>query len=230
MRYVEPSMSQPRKVVPIRPVPEAAARAEGEPRRPALDDAEILAAVKRADTTAAAAFHDRVRPTVDRVVQRMLRAGDPDREDVTQNALIVLVTSVDRYRGEGPLDAWVSRVTAHVVLKHLRRRRLETRTFDAGYEVESAGAAGAMRTDRRVTMRSALDKVKGLLARLDPLKAWTFVLHDVQGYDLKEIAEITDVTVAAAQGRLSRGRRELMALIEADPSLEDFLKEIEVQP
>lgn len=223
-------MSQPRKVVPIRPVPEVAPRGEGEPRRPALDDAEILAAVKRSDTTAAAAFHDRVRPTVDRVVQRMLRPGDPDREDVTQNALIVLVTSVDRYRGEGPLDAWVSRVTAHVVLKHLRRRRLETRTFDGGYEVEAASAAGSLRTDRRVTMRSALDKVKALLARLDPLKAWTFVLHDVQGYDLKEIAEITEVSVAAAQGRLSRGRRELMALIEADPSLEDFLKEIEVQP
>lgn len=224
-------MSQPRKVVPIRPMPEATARPDGEPpRRPSLDDAEILAAVRRSDTTAAAAFHDRVRPTVDRVVQRMLRSGDPDREDVTQNALIVLVTSVDRYRGDGPLDAWVSRVTAHVVLKHLRRRRLETKTFDGGYEVESASAGGALRTDRRVTMRSALDKVKGLLARLDPLKAWTFVLHDVQGYDLKEIAEITEVSVAAAQGRLSRGRRELMALIEADPSLEDFLKEIEVQP
>lgn len=222
-------MSLARKVVPIRPTPEPAARADA-PHRPSLDDAEILAAISRSDASAAAAFHDRVRPTVDRVVQRMLRAGDPDREDVTQNALIVLVTSVDRYRGDGPLDAWVSRVTAHVVLKHLRRRRLETRTFDPAYEVETATSSGSLRSDRRVTLRSALDKVKSLLGRLDPLKAWTFVLHDVQGYDLKEIAEITDVSVAAAQGRLSRGRRELMALIEADPSLEEFLKEIEVQP
>ena len=221
-------MARPSNVVPLR-----LAEPSPEPRpvrRPALEDAEILAAVSAGDTSAAAAFHDRVRPTVDRVVARMLRVSDPDRDDVTQNALIVLVTSVDRYRGEGPLDAWVSRVTAHVVLKHLRRRRLEGRTFDGDYEIEQAGSSRALGAERQVTVRSALSRVKQLLAKLDPLKAWTFLLHDVHGYDLKEIAEITDVSVAAAQGRLSRGRRELYAMIEGDPGLEDFLREHEGQP
>ena len=225
--------SKASNVVPLRAVPSASPG--GEPthrpeRRPTLEDAEILAAVRAGDVSAAAAFHDRVRPTVDRVVHRMLRSTDPDREDATQNVLIVLVTSVDRYRGEGPLDAWVSRVAAHVVLKHLRRRRLEGRTFDGAYEVEHAGSARALGPERRVTMRSALDRVKALLGRLDPLKAWTFLLHDVHGYDLKEIAEITEVSVAAAQGRLSRGRRELHAMIGAEPGLEEFLEEIEAKP
>jgi len=42
-----------------------------------------------------------------------------------------------------------------------------------------------------------------------PEKAETLFLHDVEGLDLAEIATLTRVTVAAAQSRLVRARKEL---------------------
>lgn len=194
---------------------------------PSLDDAAILAAVRAGDRMAATALHHRVRPQVERTIVRLLGRRDRDHEDLTQSSLIEVVRSLDRFRGDCSLDTWTSRVTAHTVFKELRRRRVESGVFDRSAETDHATTRDL---EQHLGDRAMLGRLRRHLDAMDPDKAFTVVLHDVCGHDLREIAEITEVSVAAAQGRLSRGRRELMALIEADPSLEDFLKEIEVQP
>ncbi len=76
-------------------------------------------------------------------------------------------------------------------------------------------------------MRNVMRRVLAHLESIDEAKAWTFVLHDVCGYDLREIADITEVTVAAAQTRLVRGRREVHQRIADDPELANLLESLE---
>jgi RNA polymerase sigma-70 factor (ECF subfamily) len=198
-------------------------------RPPALDDSELLASLRAGDPSAATALHDRVRQQVDRTVRRLLGAGDSDSEDVAQLALIELVTTIDRYRGDCSLDTWTSTISARVVYKHIRRRKLERRVFgvlDADLLADSRSPA---RPGREAAMRSAARRVLGHLDAIDPAKAWAFVLHDVYGYDLREVAEITDVSVAAAQTRLVRGRRDIHDRIASDPELARALEATEVE-
>lgn len=193
----------------------------------AFDDTEVLAAVRRGDASAAAAFHDRVRPQVDRTVRRLLGRRDSDYEDIAQMAVIELISTIDNYRGECSLDTWTSTITAHLVYKHLRRRQTERRLFSNILDPDELFVASPQRTSREAMARSAVKRVAHHLDKIDANQAWTYLLHDTLGYDLREIAQITGVSVAAAQTRLIRGRRNLHARIAQDPSLANTLEEME---
>jgi len=200
------------------------------PPAPSHDDAELLAALRRNDVSAAAAFHDRVRPQVDRTVCRLLGRRDHDHEDLAQMALIELIYTIDGYRGECSLDTWTSTITAHVVYKHLRRRQTERRLFTRMLDADDFPLESPRRTGRDAMGRSAVRRVAEHLDRIEPNQAWTFILHDVLGYDLREVASITGVSVAAAQTRLIRGRRALHEKIGGDPDLTNTLEEMEAWP
>jgi RNA polymerase sigma-70 factor (ECF subfamily) len=188
---------------------------------PGLDDAQLVEACRRGDASAATALYVRARPVVDVTIARLLGRKDSRFEDLAHVAMMELVRSLASFRGECSLDTWTSRVTAHAVYKELRRRKVEHRVF-AGAAAED-DEPSTYDEGSAAEARSVLRRVRMHLGKIDPVKAWTLVLHDVGGYDLKEIAEITGASVAAAQTRLVRGRAELQAQLEADPELADML-------
>src|SRR5581483_6955021 len=89
------------------------------------EDAALIADVVAGKTEAAAAFCQRVWRPVDRTVRRLLGSDDSDYDDLMQVSIVELIRSVSGYRGQGPLDAWVSAVTAHVVYRVIRRRSID---------------------------------------------------------------------------------------------------------
>jgi RNA polymerase sigma-70 factor, ECF subfamily len=188
--------------------------------RPMLDDSELLEAVRAGDPAVAGALYDRARPQIERTVHRLLGSRDVDGEDIGQVAALELITTIHRYRGKCSLDSWISTITARVVYKQIRRRKLERRFFtgeplDDG-EHPASHAGDALRSDLAPRVRAHLQSI-------DPKKAWAFLLHDVWGYELAEVGEITQTSAAAAQSRLVRARRDLHERIASDPELADML-------
>jgi RNA polymerase sigma-70 factor, ECF subfamily len=191
---------------------------------PAWDDSELLSALRAGNPEAATALYDRTRRIVERTVRRLLGARDSDAEDICQLAFIELVNTADGFRGDCPLDAWVSVVTARTVYKHLRRRKLEQRVFTRSPLQAVPDIAPAPRHSS--VLRDLVRRVSDHLTHVDDSRALTFLLHDAYGYDLKEIAQITGVSVAAAQSRLVRGRREVQERIANDPWLAHALDDL----
>jgi len=190
---------------------------------PELDDHSLLAGLQERDPSACAAFYQRVRPMIDRVLCRLLGPGDVDYEDVAQVALFEIVENTHRFRGECPLDAWLGIVTARSAFRQLRRRRLERRFF--GKNPFSEASLWLTVAPAPFASREALEIIRDHLLRMNEARALTFLLHDVHGYSLQEIAQIMRVSVAAAQSRLVRGRRDLHERLEDDPGLADFRRD-----
>ncbi len=207
---------------PLMLVPAAVGDSE-QPGPPGVDDSTLLAGLKARDASLSSAFYARVRPVVDRTLVRLLGVRDGDYEDVAQRALFELVDTIGRFRGECPLDAWISIVTARAAYRAIRRRRVERRLF--ADEPSPDLPSPARSHSSTAAARQALERVRVELEKMNPDQAWAFLLHDVYGYDLKEIGQITGASLSAAQSRLVRGRREVHERIRKDATLARFLKQ-----
>ena len=190
-----------------------------------LDDARMVAAVRSGSSSMAGAFYDRTRPAVEKTVSRLLGSRDSDSDDLVQIAMIELIHSLDRFRGECSLDTWSSTIAANVVYKHIRRRSLERSIFSHELAPEEVPHS----THQQPVLRGMVERVMQHLEQMAHERAWTFLLHDVHGYSLDEVASITGASVAAAQSRLVRGRRELHERIAGDPDLAGGLDVLEEQ-
>jgi RNA polymerase sigma-70 factor (ECF subfamily) len=201
---------------------------QAQPIIPALDDSELVAAMRRGDDSASTALHDRLRPRVEATIGRLLGGRDDDHEDLVQASMIEIVQSIERYRGDCSLDFWAATIAAHAVYKHLRRRQIERRIFSST-KSETDDPVEPVGPGRTVIARDLERYIRKHLDAVDETKSWTFLLHDVCGFDLREVAQITGVTVAAAQRRLVRGRREIHDRIAADPELANALGDMETE-
>jgi len=205
--------------------PVAAARPpaiDGMDATDAMDDRRLVAEVRAGNPIVADAFCRRVWPQVDRTVQRLLGRDDNESEDASQLAVIELVKTIGAYRGECSLDTWASAVTAHVVYKQLRRRK-RGREVSLDVIVEANMPSSGANGERTLAAREVLANVLVHLDAIGEKLAWSFVLHDVLGHGVKEIAQILGVSEVAAQSRLVRGRRRLHKRIADDPELAELL-------
>jgi RNA polymerase sigma-70 factor (ECF subfamily) len=186
------------------------------------DDARLLAAIRSGNTAMAGTFHDRTRRVLERTVGRLLGPLDSDFDDLVQISMIELIGSLDRFRGECSLDTWATAVASRLVYKHLRRRGLENSLFAREMPENLAHT-----TQQQPVLRALISRVCEHLQQISPERAWAFLLHDVYGYSLDEIAEMTGTSTSAAQSRIFRGRKEMHQLVAGDPDLAGGLDSME---
>lgn len=176
-----------------------------------LSDERLIEAVESGDHRLAGELYDRLIGVVDHTLYRVFGRREPDHEDLVQAAFeqIVLTLSRQSFARACSLKTWASTVTSHVGFNALRSRRRERAVLDRQIEAEPESAASAADIERQAAARAELERMRDQLIAMKSEHAQTVFLHDVLGHELAEIALMTDVSVAAAQSRLVRGRKEL---------------------
>jgi RNA polymerase sigma-70 factor (ECF subfamily) len=177
-------------------------------------DEEIVDGIAAGNEWAADALYDRLHPIVDRALRRVLHERTADYDDLVQTTFerIVRTLAERRFVGACSLSTWASAIAGHVGIDALRAAMRDRRLF---HRPDSSTAdiielPEPERFERRIEARSEVERIQRILARMKPEHARTLVLHDVLGHELSEIAVLMGVSVAAAQSRLVRGRKELL--------------------
>jgi RNA polymerase sigma-70 factor (ECF subfamily) len=187
---------------------------------PAYTDTELFEGIATGDERIARELYRRLLPAVEAALYRVLGRREHDHEDLIQSSFeqIILTLAQRRYAQACSLNTWASTIAAHVALKSLRSRYRQRNVFDArvGADELLELTSSGQDVERTVGDRRELERLRLRLSELPAAQAEAVVLHDLMGHPLAEIAAITGASVAAAQSRLVRGRKELMARMAAD--------------
>jgi RNA polymerase sigma-70 factor (ECF subfamily) len=180
---------------------------------PELPDDEIIDAVLAGDPGTAGLLYDRLFRVVDGTLCRLLGRRESEHDDLVQSTFEQILVSIcrGRFARRCSLASWATAIATHVALNALRTRRRRRNVIDGAREGTSIEdvATAAVSVERQVAARIDLERLRGHVAAMDPRQAEAVLLHDAFGCDLAEVAQAAGITVAAAQSRLVRGRREL---------------------
>src|SRR3954454_15340908 len=179
-------------------VPAGASRAE-------IDDAELIAAIKRVDPGSREALYHRYKKRVYGLALRIV--GPIDAEEVAQEAFIRIFRGLTKFRGDAALATWIYRLAVNAALSH-RSRRATAAQPEASEDVETQISAEPVRGDAVLRVR-----IERALARLPVGYRTVIVLHDVEGLEHEEVAQILGCHVGTSKSQLHKARGKLREIL-----------------
>ncbi|HYL15429.1 MAG TPA: sigma-70 family RNA polymerase sigma factor [Terriglobales bacterium] len=179
-----------------------------------LSEAEAIERARSGDAEAFEVLYNLHKRRVYSLCLRMT-TNTAEAEDLTQEAFLQLFRKIGTFRGESAFSTWLHRMAVNVVLMRLRKKGLQVVPIEETVETEEEtpkkelGApdpalAGSI---DRLQMQKAVES-------LPPGYRTIFVLHDVEGYEHNEIAEIVGCSIGNSKSQLHKARMKLRELLK----------------
>jgi RNA polymerase sigma-70 factor (ECF subfamily) len=190
------------------------------------DDADRVERARRGDSEAFCELFRAHRSEVARLAHRLL-GNRADLDDVVQDVFLQVHRSLHHFRGQARFSTWLYRVTVNVVL--MNRRAAKSRPVFA----ESADHHVFDRSDDRPLPDEHLSRqmrtaaFMRLVSRLSEKQRVVYVLHELEGIPMTDIAAIVEAPAMTVRTRLFYARRRLLQMFGDEPVLLPLVREAE---
>lgn len=163
-------------------------------------DAEILRQAQRGKNAAFDAIYRLYGRACYNLALRIV--GEPAAaEDIVQDVFLRMMGSISKFRGDSPFGAWLKRMmvnsTIDVVRRNRRIDRADPENHFAGLAAE--GASAEVRVD-----------AWNVLMRLTPRERAVVILHELEGYTHKELAQLFDQSESYSKSILARSLKRVV--------------------
>lgn len=184
-------------------------------------EAKLAQGAAAGDRACQRALFHRLKPRLHATLFRVV-GSNSHIEDLLQDTFVEIFRSIASFRGDARLSTWADRVAVRVAYRHFARERKRRLSASAATELCLIGS-----TEDDVIHREGLRRLYRALAEMKPAHRIAFSLFAIDGRSLKEVAELTGVSLVAAKSRVWRARRELSAAARSDDILARYLSEEE---
>jgi RNA polymerase sigma-70 factor, ECF subfamily len=173
-------------------------------------DLELAARCRAGDADAFEELYRQHARRLFSLVMRMVGSAE-DAEDLVQEVFLQAHRKLAGFRGESTLGTWLYRLTMNHCLDHLR-----------GRQAKMSRATGSLDDEDAIEPMAPAPMVPQAISRLDleraidalpPGSRAAFLLHDVEGFEHREIADILGISEGTSKSQVHKARLKLRTLL-----------------
>lgn len=169
-------------------------------------DADLIRGCQNGDRAAQYALYQRYKDTVFNLALRMTN-HEQKAEDVTQNVFLKVFKKINGFRGDAAFSSWLYRIAANTCINQLRKDRSQRSRFA---QEEAMWQDNHSRSARQPAEPSGLRSyLQEAIAALPPGYRMVFILHDIEGYNHQEIADMLNISAGTSKSQLHKARQHL---------------------
>ncbi len=176
-------------------------------------DHDLVRRAQEGDAEAFASLFHTHKARIYSVCLRMTN-NTAEAEDLTQDAFLQVFRKLSTFRGDSALSTWLYRIAVNTVLMHFRKRVLRQISLD---EPCSQDAKSVRRehgsTDDRLTASVDRIALARAIRELPNGYRTIFLLHEVEGYEHQEIAELLECSVGNSKSQLHKAKLRIRELL-----------------
>jgi len=152
-----------------------------------------------------------------RYVGQLLGNGAPEVEDIVQETFLRLHKQVEKHGADSirKMSTWLFHVAHNLGLDAIRKRRRDTEKNSRALEDKKTSVSAQVDVLGEVMQREASDRALAELHNLPEEQRQVILLRVMHGMKLREISEVTGLTIGNASYRITQGLTELARRLQA---------------
>jgi RNA polymerase sigma-70 factor (ECF subfamily) len=188
-------------------------------------DADLVARCRAGDMEAFETIYRQHSARIYSLAARMAGSRD-DGEDLLQEIFVQAHRKLDSFKGDSALGTWLYRLALNYCLDFVRSKRAKMAKLTDSLDGDRGTGGGTGLGTGSVTSRANLSPAMAVretpVVRLDLERALeqlpegcreAFVLHDVEGFDHKEVAGLLEIAEGTSKSQVFKARARLRALL-----------------
>ena len=189
-----------------------------------MDSKELLAQCRAGDRAAVDQLVQEYQPQLFRLALSILddgsQDGSADAQEVTQDALLAGLSSLDSYRGEARLSTWLYSITVNLCRNHIRARQRRERVRNL-FERLTTPIEDAPSQPEDVIIRKQTDfSLFSIVQSLNEKHRLPVILRYYHDCSVAEIAQILDIPEGTVHSRLNTARKKMRNCLESEKNKE----------
>src|SRR5207302_5415434 len=137
-----------------------------------------------------------------------------EAEDLTQEAFLQVFRKLPTFRGDSALSTWMYRVAVNTVLMYFRKRGRPQVSLDepSTQNVKTKKREYGFDDERLVTSIDRIALARAIKELPDGYRT-IFLLHEVEGYEHREIARLLKCSVGNSKSQLHKAKLRIRELL-----------------